>query len=84
MKTYTKSEAERMMKEARSDYKSDKGIAAWWQKDGAWHIALPCADPNPEGYATGGFRWTETSYDTRSQAIAAINGEIERATRDHV
>jgi hypothetical protein len=57
----------------RDDYKSERGIAAWWPKDGAWHIALPCADPDPTtGLRTGGFRWTAKGYSTRESAINAI------------
>lgn len=48
----------------REDYESPFGLASWWQKDGAWHIALP----TPEG-----LRWTADAYDTREQAIEALN-----------
>ncbi len=58
--------------ETRADYKSAQGIASWWQKDGTWHIALPCPDPNDQGQFTGGFRWTEKSFSTRNEAIIAI------------
>ena len=59
--------------EVRDDYKSPQGIASWWQKDGAWHIALPCTDPDPKtGLRTGGYRWTTSQYDSRDNAIRAI------------
>ena len=48
--------------EARKEYRSQEGIVAWWEKDGAWHIALPCPDPDPEtGLKTGGYKWTEAN-----------------------
>ena len=55
-------------KAPREDYKSEKGIAAWWQKDGAWHIALPGIDC----FGKPGFLWTADQYATREAAIAAI------------
>ena len=60
------------MPEDRTDYRSSKGIASWWQKDGAWHVALPMPDLDPEpGLKTGGFLWTSDQYDTRDEAIDA-------------
>jgi hypothetical protein len=57
----------------RTEFRAANGIAAWWAKDGAWHIALPCPDPNPaNGLRTGGFQWTGTPYNTREEAIEAI------------
>lgn len=57
----------------RKEYRTDKGIANWWQKDGAWHIALPCPDPDMEtGLKTGGYRYTADSYNTREEAIQTI------------
>ena len=57
----------------RSDYTSEKGVAGWWAKDGAWHIALPCPDPDPAtGLRTGGFRWTGAQFSTREAAIEAL------------
>ena len=50
----------------RSEYRSDTGIAAWWQKDGAWHIAIP--EPGRDG-----FYWTPQQFGTREQAIEALN-----------
>lgn len=55
----------------RSEYKSEQGIARWWEKDGAWHIALPCPEV-VDGLRTGGFRWTATPYNRREDAVAAI------------
>lgn len=48
----------------REDYESPKGTASWWAKDGAWHIALPEGD--------GVRRWTAAQFNTREEAIAAI------------
>ena len=60
--------------EDRTEFRSPKGIASWWAKDGAWHIALPCADPDPStGLRTGGFRWTAAGFSTRAAAVAEIN-----------
>ena len=50
----------------REEYRSEKGVAAWWQKDGAWHIALP--ESGREG-----FFWTDTEYPDRDSAVAAID-----------
>lgn len=68
----------------REDYISEKGIAEWWQKDGAWHIALPYEPTEqdrklfPASYPADSngpfFRWTGTQYLTREDAIAAIEG----------
>lgn len=49
----------------REDYQSTFGLASWWEKDGAWHIAIP--EKGMEG-----FFWTADAYDTREQAIAAL------------
>lgn len=57
----------------RTEYRSAKGIAAWWAKDGAWHIALPCPEI-VDGLRTGGFRWTAAQFNDRDAAIAAIEG----------
>lgn len=51
------------MKPNREDYAGPNGLASWWKKDGAWHIALPTPD---------GLRWTADQYNTREQAIAAL------------
>ena len=60
--------------EGRTDYHSPDGIASWWHKDGAWHIALPAPDPDPKtGLKTGGFCWTEDRYPTKLDAIEAIS-----------
>ncbi len=55
----------------RDDYRTENGIASWWQKDGAWHIGLPCPDPL-DGLKTGGYRWTGDQYNSREEAIDAI------------
>ncbi len=57
--------------ENRQDYQSEHGLARWWGKDGAWHIALPSRAPQT-GLKTNVFRYTEDSYSTRDAAIAAI------------
>lgn len=51
----------------RSDYRNENGLAAWWSKDGAWHVARWEQD--------GAERWTHEAYDTREQAIAALAKE---------
>lgn len=76
-KTYSAKEAADAMAKARADFESPKGIARWWSKDGAWHIALPAVDPDPKtGLRNGGFLWTADCYDTREGAIAAIEGTV--------
>ena len=65
MKSHTASKLD------RTDYRSAKGIASWWAKDGVWHIALPCPEI-VDGLSTGGFRWTDAIYDSREEAVAAI------------
>lgn len=54
--------------ENRTEYRSEHGIAAWWSKDGAWHIALP-VDKNG---TSGNFRWADAQYNSRDEAIEAI------------
>ena len=62
------------MRASRAEYRSAKGIARWWAKDGAWHIALPAPDPDPvTGLSNGGFLYTDDNFDSRESAIAAIN-----------
>ena len=58
--------------EDRTEYRSSNGIAAWWQKDGLWHIAIPCPHI-VNGLKTGGFMWTEHEFRNRDSAINAIN-----------
>ena len=55
----------------RSKYESKEGIATWWQKDGAWHIGLPCPQI-VNGLRTGGFRYTKDNYQNKADAISAI------------
>lgn len=55
------------------EYRSPKGIASFWPKDGLWHIALPAVDPDPvTGLSNGGFLWAPDSYPDRNQAVAVI------------
>ena len=56
----------------RSDYQSEKGIASWWEKDGAWHIAFPGVDCL--GNKT--FLWTADMFDDRESAIKAIENRV--------
>lgn len=56
----------------RTEYRSAKGIAGFWTKDGLWHIARP-APEMVNGLRTGGFLWTDEEYQTREQAVAAID-----------
>lgn len=55
----------------REDFRSNRGIARWWSKDGAWHVSLPCAE-FVDGLKTGGFRYIAADYRTREEAIEAI------------
>lgn len=50
----------------RTEYRSDKGVVAWWPKDGAWHIAIP--EQGREG-----FFWTAEQFDTKEDAIRALD-----------
>lgn len=54
----------------RSKYVSKKGVAAFWTKDGLWHIALPDPERGDSMY------WTDKAFYTRDEAIAAINEEV--------
>ena len=57
----------------RAEHRSAQGIAAHWVKDNLWHIALPCPDPDPvSGLKTGGFKWSNLEFDTRAEAVTAI------------
>lgn len=57
----------------REDFQNANGMARWWNKDGAWHIARPAPDPDPEtGLRNGGFLWTGESFSTREEAVAAL------------
>lgn len=49
----------------REDYRAANGLASWWEKDGAWHIAYPEVPGGP-------LLWTANAYDTRDEAIAAL------------
>ena len=49
----------------RTDYKCDAGIARWWAKDGAWHIAVHLSGRE-------GLFWTAAQYKTRDEAITAL------------
>jgi len=49
----------------RTEYRSNEGVAAWWAKDGAWHIALPEQGRN-------GFFWTAEQFTSKEAAIKAI------------
>lgn len=77
-KIYSAQEAADALNKARADFESPNGIARWWAKDGAWHIALPAVNPDPQtGLNNGGFLWTADPYDTREEAIAAIENTAE-------
>jgi len=56
----------------RLDYREKNGLATWWQKDGAWHVALP----NPKKPGNTLF-WTDKSFSTREQAIQYIKSKPE-------
>jgi len=56
-----------MKTEDRHDYESDQGRAAWWSKDGMWHVALP------EKGLAGGFYWQDEAFHTKQEAIDFIN-----------
>ncbi len=54
-----------------ADYNSKEGIARFWSKDGLWHIALACPEV-VNGLKTGGYLYTNDAFETRWQAIDAI------------
>jgi len=70
------------MIEDRDEYRSENGVAAWWQKDGAWHVALPFtpteqdrkqfSESYPEGDDGPFFRWTADQFRTKGDAIEYI------------
>lgn len=62
--------------EDRSDFEREYGVARWWAKDGAWHIAIP------DDLACGDLRYTTDAYPTRNAAISAIHRA--KARRRHV
>lgn len=76
------------MAEDRSEYRSEKGIASWWSKDGYWHVARPHVPTEedrrvfystyPPGNDGPFYRWTDESFDTREEAIAALVGAEDR------
>jgi len=47
----------------RSEFRNENGLARWWQKDGAWHVARHTGDQ---------LLWTNESYRTRDEAVAAL------------
>ena len=59
------------------DYNYKGAIICRWSKDGAWHIALPCPDPDENGRATGGLRWEPYDYRTKTDAIKAVDEAIK-------
>jgi hypothetical protein len=53
----------------RSEFQNKNGLARWWSKDGAWHVARPI----PNGHINpGNLLFTEESYATREEAVAAL------------
>jgi hypothetical protein len=60
-----------MNMENRIDYRSERGVASWWAKDGAWHVALP--EPGRDG-----FFWTAQQFKSREDAINAISEHVVR------
>lgn len=50
--------------EVRCDFRNENGVAAWWEKDGAWHVARPTGD--------GSVLWTDEIYRSRVEAISAL------------
>ena len=47
------------------DYRAPNGIAAFWSKDGCYHVARPSP-------VDGIIRWTGEEYDTLQGAIEAL------------
>ena len=72
--------------EYRVAISTDSYKIAWWQKDGAWHVALPFepSDADRAQYPTtypkgdsGLFHlWTAKAFDTREQALDYAKGRI--------
>lgn len=66
----------------RETYVSDLGMAAWWQKDGAWHVAaryFPTEEDRmmfPKSYPRESdgpfFRYVDEAFDTREEALDFI------------
>ncbi|CAN5459612.1 hypothetical protein BH20VER3_BH20VER3_00630 [soil metagenome] len=57
----------------REEYRNSNGIAAWWAKDGMWHVARPAPEIDPAtGLKSGGFLWTAEEYPNRAEAVAAL------------
>ena len=54
-----------------ADYINDNGLARWWQKDGAWHIARPDPMRGTSQY------WTDESFSSRDEAIAALAKAVQ-------
>ena len=68
----------------RTDAITNDYIVSWWEKDGMWHYALPCAPTEydrkhfPVSYPLNDdgpfFRWTAHSFHTKTEAIQAARG----------
>jgi hypothetical protein len=65
-------------------YYSKNGVAAWWEKDAYWHVALPYTPTQedrerfPTSYPKGNngpfYRWTDKEFKTKQEAINSIEG----------
>ena len=57
----------------RTDYHTPNGMAGWWCKDGAWHIATP-----EKSTVTGRMEllWQPGLYNSRESAIAALRAKL--------
>jgi hypothetical protein len=53
-----------MSDDIRADYRNQNGCAAWWDKDGLWHVARPTGD--------GSLLWTDEEFRSRVEAVAAL------------
>ena len=63
------------MKLDREEYRNSNGVAAWWQKDGAWHVARPREFNGSDIETAGGekgFFWTDESYNSKIEAVEAL------------
>jgi len=66
----------------RTEYRSAKGVAAFWCKDGYWHTALPFKPTDrdrklyPVRYPPGNngpfFKWSGERFETKEEAVKAI------------
>jgi hypothetical protein len=71
----TKSKQQQQAPEYRTPIERANGRAAWWPKDGAWHIAIRTA---------ADCLWTAQQYPTRAAAEAALKRDAERRVAEYL